>query len=141
MKIEEIIFIVIIINNNNNNNNNNKGLEKGSYPSPILGAYDVNIQPLCAQDCPCVMKSPILQEVALLNILSEHGGSRGVNLGKYPPSPRCTVPCRWTADASVVECKKSKTVNSEKWQPLISSSFTVAGGEIPQWTEYYASYS
>jgi hypothetical protein len=46
---------------------------------------DANIQSLCAQDSPCVMKSHILQEVALFNILAEHGGSRGVNHEKYPP--------------------------------------------------------
>jgi hypothetical protein len=32
-------------------------------------------------------------------------------------------------------------MNSEKWQPLVSSSLTVAGGAIPHWTEYYTSYS
>jgi hypothetical protein len=41
----------------------------------------------------------------------------------------------------VVEGKKSKTVNSKKWKPLVSSSLTVAGRAIPQWTEYYPSYS
>jgi len=45
----------------------------------------------------------------------EHGGSRGVNLGKKSPSPRCALPCQGTTDASVVEGKKPRTVNFEKW--------------------------
>jgi hypothetical protein len=53
-----------------------------------------NIQPHYAQDRPCVMKSHILQEVALFNILAEHGGSRGVNLEKIPQSKACTTVLR-----------------------------------------------
>jgi hypothetical protein len=55
---------------------------------------DMNIQPLYAQDCPCIMKSHILQEAALFNILAEHGGSRGVNLEKIPQSIVCTTVLR-----------------------------------------------
>jgi hypothetical protein len=35
-------------------------------PAPSPGAYNANIQPLYAQDCPCVTKNHILQEAALL---------------------------------------------------------------------------
>jgi hypothetical protein len=55
---------------------------------------DANIQPLYAQDRPSVMKSHILQEVALFNILAEHGRSRGVNLEKIPQSKVCTTVLR-----------------------------------------------
>ena len=71
----------------------------------------------------------------------EHGGSRGVNLEKKSPSPRCTLPCRGTTDTSVVEGKKPRTVNSEKWRPSDSSSLTAAGGAILQLTEEIPSYS
>jgi hypothetical protein len=54
---------------------------------------DANIRPLYAQDRPCVMKSHILQEAALFNILAEHGGSRVVNLEKKSPSLKCALPC------------------------------------------------
>jgi hypothetical protein len=74
-------------NNNNNNNNNNKGLR--GWDEVVVCTHprgiDANIQPLYAQDRPFVMKGHILQEVALFNILAEHGGSRGVNLEKNPP--------------------------------------------------------
>jgi hypothetical protein len=79
-----------------------------------------------------VKKSHILQEVALFNILAEHGGSRGVNFGKILQSKVCTT---GTAGVSVMEGMKSKTVNSEKWQPLVSSSLTVAGGAMLQRTD------
>jgi len=35
----------------------------------------------------------------------------------------------------VVEGKKPRMVNSEKWRPSDSSSLTAAGGAILQWTE------
>jgi hypothetical protein len=81
--------------NNNNNNNNNKGLR--GWDEVVVCTHprgiDASIQPLYAQDRPCVMKSHILQEIALFNILAEHGGSRGVNLEKKSPSLKCALPC------------------------------------------------
>jgi len=71
----------------------------------------------------------------------EHGGSTGVNLEKKSLSPRCTLPCQGTTDASAVEGKKPRTVNFEKWRPSDSSSLTAAGGAILQWTEDIPSYS
>jgi len=41
----------------------------------------------------------------------EYGGSRGVNLKKKSPSPKCILPCRGTTDASAVKGKKPRTVN------------------------------
>jgi len=41
--------------------------------------------------------------------------------------------CRGTTDTSVVEGKKPRTVNCEKWRPSDSSSLTAAGGAILQW--------
>jgi len=46
-----------------------------------------------------------------------------------------------TTDAPVVERKKPRMVNSEKWRPSDLSSFTAAGGAISQWTEDIRSYS
>jgi hypothetical protein len=69
-----IIIIIIII----------RGWDKVVVCTHPRG-IDANIQPLYAPDPLCVMKSYILQEVALFNILAEHGGSRGVNLKKNPP--------------------------------------------------------
>jgi hypothetical protein len=40
------------------------------------------------------LKTNILQEVALFNILAEHGGFRGVNLEKIPQSKVCTAVLR-----------------------------------------------
>ena len=40
-----------------------------------------------------------------------------------------------------MEGTKPKMVNFEKWRPSVSSYLTVAGGAIPQWTEYIPSYS
>jgi len=62
----------------------------------------------------------------------EYGGSRGVNLEKKSPSPRCTLPCLRTTDASAVEGKKLRTVNFEKWRPSDSSSLTAAGWAVLQ---------
>ena len=56
-------------------------------------------------------------------------------------SPRCTLPCRGTTDASAVEGKKPRMVNSAKWRPSDSSSLTAAGRAILQWTEDNPSYS
>ena len=42
----------------------------------------------------------------------EHGRSRGVKLEKISPSPRCTLPCRGTTDASAVEGEKPRTSRS-----------------------------
>jgi len=72
---------------------------------------------------------------------TEHSGSRGVNLEKKFPSPRFTLPCRGTTEASAVEGKKPRTVNFEKLRPSDSSSLTAAGGAIPQWTEDIPIYS
>jgi hypothetical protein len=69
---------------NDNNNNGLSGWDEVVVCTHHRG-IDANIQPVYAQDCPCVMKSHILQEVALFNILVEHGGSRGINLKKNPP--------------------------------------------------------
>jgi len=52
----------------------------------------------------------------------------------------CTLACRRNTDASMVEGKKPKTVNFKKWQPLVSSSLTAAGGAIMQWTTNIPSY-
>jgi hypothetical protein len=41
-----------------------------------------------------MMKSHILQEVALFNILAEHGGSREVPRKKIPQSKVCTTVLR-----------------------------------------------
>ena len=72
--------------------------------------------------------------------LTEHGRSKGVNLKKKSPSPRCTLPCWGTTDAFAVEGKKPRTVNCETWQPTVSSSLTAAGRAISQWTEDIPSY-
>ena len=42
---------------------------------------------------------------------------------------------------SVVEGKKPRTENSDKWRPLISSRSTETGKTIPQQTEYIPSHS
>jgi len=70
----------------------------------------------------------------------EHGRSRGVN-EKKSPIPRCTLPCRGTTHASVVEGKKLRTENFKKWQPLDSSSLTATSGAILQWAEDITSFS
>jgi hypothetical protein len=63
---------------------------------------------------------------------------------KNPQSKLCTTVLR-NCNASAVEAKKSKTLSSEKWQPLVSSSPTVAGRQagrvMLQWTEYQPCYS
>jgi hypothetical protein len=82
MMIIIIIIIIIII----------RGWEEVVVCTHLRG-IDAKIQPLYAQDRPCVMKSHILQEVALFNILAEHGGSRAVILEKKSPSLKCAPPC------------------------------------------------
>jgi hypothetical protein len=46
------------------------------WTSPTLGAYDANISLVYAQDRPCVMKTRIVREVAMLNNVTANGGSR-----------------------------------------------------------------
>jgi hypothetical protein len=85
--------------NNNNDDDDKKKKKKGirGWDEVAVGTsprgIDANIQPLYAQDRPCMMKSHILQEVTLFNILTEHCGSRGVNLEKKSPSLKCGLPC------------------------------------------------
>jgi hypothetical protein len=41
----------------------------------------------------------------------------------------------------MVEGKKPRRVNFEKWRPSVSNILTVVAGAIPQWTENIPSYS
>ena len=80
--------------------------------------------------------------IIIIMATMEHGGSSGViDKKNKSPSQRCTLPCRGNTDASAVEGKKLRTVNSEKWRTSDSSSLTAAGGAILQWREYIPSYS
>jgi len=42
---------------------------------------------------------------------------------------------------TMVEGKKPRKVNFEKWRPSVSSMLTGVAGAIPQWTEDIPSYS
>jgi hypothetical protein len=66
-----------------------------------------------------MMKSHILQEAALLTILTQHGGYREVNLeknlevqGVYYRVDGLQTHLWWRV-------RNKKTVNSKKWQPLV----------------------
>ena len=58
----------------------------------------------------------------------EHGGSTGVNLEKKSLSPRCTLPCQGTTDASAVEDKKPRMVNFGSGDPQIQAALLRQAG-------------
>jgi hypothetical protein len=126
-------------NNNNNNkyynyNNNNNGLSSGQriclhplqghvmriYNLPMLKTVHAWWRITSYKRWPCW--------------LTEHGRSRGVNQ-KRSSSPKCKLLCWGTTHSSVVEARKLRMVNIEKWRPSTASSLTVAGGNTLQKTE------
>jgi len=125
-----------IINNNDNNNNGPRG---GEWNCPhLLQGHTMQTQPRYAPDRPCLMMNHILQEVALL---INRTRQRYRSTPKQCPSPGCALACWRTTGTPVVGDKKSRTRNSDKWRPLISSGLTATGKTIPQQKEYIPSHS
>ena len=97
-----------------------------------------NTQPHYAQGHPCLMKNHIQQEAALLMNRTRWSYR---SAPKQSPSPGWTLPCWRTTGTSLVEGKKPRKGNSNKWLLLISSSLTATGKTIPLQTEYIPSHS
>ena len=136
VSVRKHIYIYIYISNNNNNNNGPRGGEWNCAHQ--LQGHTMRTQPRYAQDRPCLMMNHILQEVApLINRTRQ----RYRSTPKQCPRPQCALPCWRTTGTSVVGGKKSRTGNSDKWRPLISSGLTATGKTIPQQKEYIPSHS